>query len=55
MTSGLKLAESKVIEQGGQTITQTTNYGDYKDVKGVKIPFNIIQNVGLNWTLKCLM
>ncbi|MFV8365264.1 M16 family metallopeptidase [Flavobacterium sp. XS1P27] len=52
VTSGLKLAESKVIEQGGQTITQTTNYGDYKDVKGVKIPFNIIQNVGFELDIK---
>jgi hypothetical protein len=52
VTSGLKLAESKVIEQGGKTITQTTNYGDYKDVKGVKIPFNIIQNVGFELDIK---
>ncbi|MDI6032169.1 pitrilysin family protein [Flavobacterium sp. LB2P84] len=52
VTSGLKLAESKVIEQGGQTITQTTNYGDYKDVKGVKIPFNIIQNIGFELDIK---
>nr|WP_315231282.1 pitrilysin family protein [uncultured Flavobacterium sp.] len=52
VTSGLKLAESKVIEQGGQTITQTTNYGDYKDIKGVKIPFNIIQNVGFELDIK---
>jgi hypothetical protein len=52
VTSGLKLAESKVIEQGGQTITQTTNYGEYKDVKGVKIPFNIIQNIGFELDIK---
>jgi zinc protease len=30
VASGLKLAESKVVEQGGQSITQTTNYADYK-------------------------
>ncbi|OAB27960.1 Predicted Zn-dependent peptidase [Flavobacterium fryxellicola] len=52
VTSGLKLAESKVIEQGGQSITQTTNYGDYKEVKGVKVPFNIIQNVGFELDIK---
>ena len=52
VTSGLKLAESKVMEQGGQTITQTTNYGDYKEVKGVKVPFNIIQNVGFELDIK---
>ena len=50
--TGLKLAESKVMEQGGQTITQTTNYGDYKEVKGVKVPFNIIQNVGFELDIK---
>lgn len=52
VTSGLKLAESKVVEQGGQSITQTRNYGDYREVKGVKIPFNIIQNVGFELDIK---
>ncbi|MFV8368484.1 insulinase family protein [Flavobacterium sp. LB2R40] len=52
VTSGLKLAESKVVEQGGKSITQTINYGDYKEVKGVKVPFNIIQNVGFELDIK---
>ncbi|RYJ53709.1 insulinase family protein [Flavobacterium petrolei] len=52
VVSGLKLAESKVVEQGGQSITQTTNYADYKEVKGVKVPFNIIQNVGFELDIK---
>ena len=52
VVSGLKLAESKIIEQGGKSITQTTNYGDYKEVKGVKVPFNIIQNVGFELDIK---
>ncbi|MEM0574872.1 insulinase family protein [Flavobacterium polysaccharolyticum] len=51
-TTGLKVAESKVLEQGGQSMTQTTNYGDYKEVKGVKVPFNIIQNVGFELDIK---
>ena len=51
-TTGLKVAESKVLEQGGQSMTQTTNYGDYRDVKGVKVPFNIIQNVGFELDIK---
>lgn len=51
-TTGLKVAESKVIEQGGQSMTQTTNYGDYREVKGVKVPFNIIQNVGFELDIK---
>lgn len=50
--TGLKVAESKVLEQGGQSVTQTTNYGDYRDVKGVKVPFNIIQNVGFELDIK---
>ncbi|TAF60729.1 MAG: insulinase family protein, partial [Flavobacterium sp.] len=51
-TTGLKVAESKVLEQGGQSMTQTTNYGDYREVKGVKVPFNIIQNVGFELDIK---
>lgn len=40
------------MEQGGKSITQITNYGDYKEVKGVKVPFNIIQNVGFELDIK---
>jgi len=50
--SGLKVAEAKTMEQGGNKMTQTTNYGDYRDVKGVKVPFNIIQNVGFELDIK---
>jgi hypothetical protein len=52
VTSGLKLADSKTIEQGEKSITQVTNYGDYRAVKGVKVPFNIIQNVGFELDIK---
>ncbi|MDX6181421.1 pitrilysin family protein [Flavobacterium sp. Fl-77] len=50
--SGLKVAESKVREQGGQSMTQITNFNDYKEVKGVKVPFNIVQNVGFELDIK---
>ena len=50
--SGLKVAEAKTMEQGGKTMTQTTNYGDYKEVKGVRVPFEIIQNVGFELNIK---
>lgn len=50
--SGLKVAESKTMEQGGKSMTQTTNYSDYREVKGVKVPFNIIQNVGFELDIK---
>ena len=50
--SGLKLAESKTVEQGENKMTQTTNFGDYREVKGLKVPFNIIQNVGFELDIK---
>ena len=43
---------AKKLEQGGQTMTQITNFGDYRVVKGVKVPFNIIQNVGFELNIK---
>jgi predicted Zn-dependent peptidase len=50
--SGLKVAESKTVEQGANKMTQMTSYADYREVKGVKIPFNIIQNVGFELDIK---
>ena len=50
--SGLKVAETKTMEQGGNKISQTTNFGDYREVKGVKVPFNIIQNIGFELDIK---
>ncbi len=50
--SGLKVAEAKTLEQGGNKMTQTTNFGDYREVKGVKVPFNIIQNIGFELDIK---
>ncbi|MFC4739340.1 M16 family metallopeptidase [Flavobacterium ponti] len=45
--SGLKVAESVEQEQGGQKMTQVTNYGDYKEVKGILFPYNTTLNVGM--------
>ncbi|RKR09618.1 putative Zn-dependent peptidase [Flavobacterium sp. 90] len=50
--SGLKVAESKVREQAGKSTTQITNFNDYKEVKGIKVPFNIVQNVGFELDIK---
>lgn len=50
--SGLKTAESKVREQTGKSAEQITNFNDYKEVKGVKVPFNLIQNVGFELDIK---
>jgi hypothetical protein len=34
VTTGLKIADSKTMEQTGQSVTMTTNsYGDYRAVK----------------------
>lgn len=52
VASGLKVAESVVMEQGGKSMTKTTSYSDYRDVKGVKVPFNMIQNVGFDLDIK---
>jgi hypothetical protein len=45
--SGFKVAEAKELEQGGQKVTQTTYFQDYKDVKGLKFPYKTIMNVGI--------
>lgn len=45
--TGFKIAEAKEVEQGGQKMTQTTYYQDYKDVKGLKFPYKTIMNVGI--------
>ena len=50
--SGLKTAESSSEEQGGQKMTRVTNFNDYRAVKGVKVPFNTIMNVGFELDIK---
>lgn len=44
--TGLKVAKSEEAEQMGQKMTQTTMYSDYKEVKGVKVPFKRTVNMG---------
>ena len=50
--SGLKVAESKVEEADGKKMTLMTYYKDYRDVKGVKFPYNIVKNVGIELDIK---
>lgn len=50
--SGLKTAESKIREQGGKSAAQITNFNDYREVKGVKVPYNLVQNVGFELDIK---
>lgn len=49
--TGYKIAEAREQEQGGQKATQTTYYSDYKDVKGIKIPYKVSMNVGIELDL----
>jgi hypothetical protein len=49
VNTGLKLADAKTMEQG-KLWTQLLL--DYREVKGVKVPFNIIQNVGFELDIK---
>lgn len=52
VASGLKTAESVTSEQQGKKMTQTTYFNDYKEVKGVKVPYNVILNVGFELDVK---
>jgi predicted Zn-dependent peptidase len=47
ITTGLKLAEANTEEMQGQQMTQVVSFSDYKDVKGVKVPFKTTLNVGI--------
>ena len=46
VASGLKIGKAVVQEANGQKMTQITNYGDYKEVKGIKFPFKTSLSFG---------
>lgn len=48
VATGLKVADITATPQGSSTIT----YKDYRDVKGVKIPYQYIMNVGVDLDIK---
>ena len=50
--TGLKVAETKIVEAQGKSINVTSNFGDYKEVKGVKIPYEMIINQGIELKFK---
>jgi zinc protease len=50
--TGLKIADSETQDQGGKKVTMMTYYNDYRVVKGLKVPFNIIKNVGIELDIK---
>ncbi|MFR9166187.1 MAG: M16 family metallopeptidase [Dysgonomonas sp.] len=48
ITSGLKTGEAATKEiMPGQTVTQKVSYSDYRDVKGVKVPYKLSMNMGM--------
>jgi zinc protease len=51
VTSGLKIAANKVVEANGQTISQTVNFSNYKEVSGIKFPFKTTMNIGFDLEL----
>lgn len=50
--TGLKLMSSTTSERNGQKMTSTVTYGDYKDVKGIKVPFTIVMSQGRDIEIK---
>ncbi len=48
VNTGLKVAKSETVEgPGGQSMVMTTPYSDYRDVKGIKMPYKSSINIGL--------
>ena len=50
--TGLKISESKTIEKGDKKMTVVTSYSDYRMVKGIKVPFEMIINQGMDLDFK---
>jgi hypothetical protein len=51
VASGLKVQAIDTDEVNGQPVSKTATYSDYKEVKGIKIPFKVIMNVGFDMEL----
>lgn len=46
MNKGFKVAESNEVDNEGEKMTVWTYYRDYREVDGIKVPFNIVMNIG---------
>ena len=46
--SGLKVAETNTMEMGGQSVSQTTTFSDYRQVHGIMIPYVMNVNIGID-------
>lgn len=47
VATGLKVAETEDLEMQGQKFTKATSFEDYKEVKGIKVPYKTVVNVGI--------
>jgi zinc protease len=45
--SGLKVAETKSMDINGQQLSQTSNFSDYREISGIKIPYVNTINIGM--------
>lgn len=53
VATGLKIAESTMQEgPDGQKMAMMSTIGDYRDVSGVKVPYNTVLNVGIELDIK---
>ena len=50
--SGLKVSDAKIVEKGDKKMTVITNYSDYRDIKGVKVPYEVAINQGMELVFK---
>jgi zinc protease len=55
MQTGLKLREITVQEQGGQSITLTNDYANYKSVGGIKVPHEMTISGAMPIPLKAVV
>lgn len=44
--TGLKTAQSATVGVGDQQMTQMVTFNDYRDVKGIKVPYEMVLNLG---------
>jgi zinc protease len=49
--SGLKVAQSATVGMGEQQMTQMVTFDDYRDVKGIKVPYEMVLNLGFEINL----
>jgi zinc protease len=45
--TGLKVAETKSMDVGGQVTSLTTSFSDYREINGIKIPYVTNLNIGM--------